>query len=109
VLQHHLGHAVRGAFDGGAVRPVRHGSRSGSARFRQGADGQHLVGVEAFDLRFADHHDRDRFTQGVEDLKDAPGLSALGARDVIDQGGDVPLLEVLLGKLSLQSDTLIEG
>jgi hypothetical protein len=64
--------------------------------------------METFDLGFPDGHDRDRLSQSVEHLKDAPLLSTFWVGDVIDQRRHIPFLEAVLGEVAFQGDTLMK-
>lgn len=73
------------------------------------ADGQDFVSRKAFDVRFRNRHGRNRFSEGVEDLQHAPGLSPLGMRDIVDQDSYVSSPEVVLREITLQGDALVES
>ncbi len=53
--------------------------------------------------RWLDGNNTNRLAQGVRDFDDVAGFDALWIGDGINERGDVPLFEVVLGKVSTES------
>jgi hypothetical protein len=60
-------------------------------------------------VRLGHRHDRDRLSEGVEDLQNASRLATLRMGDMIDQHSHISLPEVVLGEIALEGDSLVEG
>ena len=70
----------------------------------QWADAEDFVGIERFDLGFADGDDGDGFTGGGEDFQGIAGLLIRATGMKLDECGNVAALETVGGQVGCESD-----
>jgi hypothetical protein len=90
-------------------RSARSRPSGGSDRPGQGPDGKNLVRPQAFQIGLRNRDDGDGLSESVEDLDDATRLAIFWMRDEIQKRRHVSPPEVVLGKIALERDTLVEG